>query len=369
MKLLFPLILILFFALIHYLVYSRVVKKLHISKQSFFWLRILLIVNFTAIIGYVSARYLYDFPLPFYYLFSLSIGVGFILFVTLILYEFLHFLQRTIPFHEERRALFKRFSDIGFLSLGAVYVGSAVIEGSKEPVVEYVTVDQKRFDGKRYRIVQISDMHIGGLIEKNFVSLCVEKINALHADLVVITGDLVDAPIEQVSQAIDELMHLNSRLGTFYVTGNHEYFHGVENTLAYLERLGITVLANSAQPLEKFWIVGVHDLFGSHYGLCEPDIDKALQGVPSDANTLLLAHQPRFISELNNFKPSLILSGHTHGGQIWPFGYFVSIVQPYLKGLHSIGTNRHIYVNSGIGFWGPPMRLGSQSEITCIDWS
>jgi hypothetical protein len=100
-----------------------------------------------------------------------------------------------------------------------------------------------------------------------------------------------------------------------------------------------------------------------------PDITAAMQQIPKESPSILLAHQPKFINHLEGFTPSLILSGHTHGGQIWPFGYLVRLVQPYLKGLHTIGPNRHIYVNSGIGFWGPAMRLNSQSEITCISWS
>ena len=369
MKLLFPFILTIFFALVHYLGYSRIIKKLHVSVRAFKWLRLFLVINFLAIVGYVAARYLFYLPKPLYFLFSLSVGIGFVLFFSLILYELLHLMQRTLPFSPQKRASFKRFSDLGFLSLGSAYVGAAVLEGSKKPVIEYVAIDQNRFKDKSYRIVQISDMHIGGLIDREFVRRSVERINMLNADLVVITGDLVDTPIERVKEAIDELSDLKSRFGTFFVVGNHEYFHGIENTLAYLKQLGITILENSAQPIEEFWIAGVYDVFGYRYGTHQPDIIKATQNIPADANTLLLAHQPRYIKELEDFRPSLMLSGHTHGGQIWPFGYLVTLVQPYLKGLHRIGGNRHIYVNSGIGFWGPAMRLGSQAEITCIDWS
>lgn len=369
MKLLFPLILLLFFSMIHYLGYTRIVKRLHLSHKSISLLRLLLIFNFTAIIGYVTARYIHDIPLPLYYLFSLSIGIGFTIFIALLLYEFLHLLQHKAPFHAEKRLLFKRFSDIGFLSLGAAYIGSAVIEGQKEPIIEHVTIDQKRFDGTHYKIVQISDMHIGGLIEKGFVHRCVLEINALDADIVVITGDLVDAPIEMIKEAIDELADLKSRYGTFYVVGNHEYFHDIKKTLTYVGQLGITVLENSAFRIDDLWIVGVYDIFGYRHGAYMPNIELATKKIPADANTLLLAHQPRYLNELTTFRPSLMLSGHTHGGQIWPFGHLVRLVQPYLKGLHPIGKDRHIYVNSGIGFWGPAMRLGSRSEITCIDWS
>ncbi|MEA3372838.1 MAG: metallophosphoesterase [Campylobacterota bacterium] len=369
MKLLFPLILTTFFALVHYLGYSRIVKKLHVKEITVKWLTWLLVLNFIGITGYVAARYLLYLPQALYFMLSLSVGVGFILFVSLILYEVLHLLQRSLPFRDEKRAFFKRVSDLGFLSLGTGYIGASVYEGSKRPVVEYVSVDQKRFDGQSYRVVQISDMHVGGLIDHDFVRESVATINRLNPDLVVITGDLTDMPIEKITEAVDELAHLESRFGTYYIPGNHEYFHGIEATLAYLKKIGIKVLENSAEQIEAFWIVGVYDVFGYRYDKYIPDIKEATKELPEDAHSLLLAHQPRYLENLEGFKPSLMLSGHTHGGQIWPFGHLVKLVQPYLKGLHALDNDRHIYVNSGIGFWGPAMRLGTEAEITCIDWS
>ncbi len=355
--------------MIHYLGYSRIVKKLHVREKTKRWLVWLLIINMLGIMGYIAARYIVYLPKAFYFLLSLSIGVGFVLFISLILYEVLHLLQRTLPFKEEKRAFFKRVSDLGFLSLGSAYIGASIYEGTKRPVVEYVTVDQKRFNGKSYRIVQISDMHIGGVIDRDFVRESVTTINRLGPDLVVITGDLTDMPIDKISEAVDELSELKSRFGTYYIPGNHEYFHGIGTTLAYLKKMGIKVLENSAEQIEDFWIVGVYDLFGYRYGKYVPDIKQATQVLPESAHSLLLAHQPRYLEDLEGFKPSLMLSGHTHGGQIWPFGHLVKLVQPYLKGLHALDQGRHIYVNSGIGFWGPAMRLGSASEITCIEWS
>ncbi len=368
LKLLFPLLLSLLFAAIHTLAYSRVVRRLHVSAKTERFLRLFLIINFAGIELYIISRYLHHFPEWLHYLVSLSVGVGFVLFVSWLLYELLHLLQRVTPLNPARRTLFKRGSDMAFLAAGSAYIGGATLEGAKSPSVVAVTVDQKRFSSA-YRIVQISDMHIGGLIDAGFVRQSVETINALSPDLVVITGDLTDAPIEELRAAVDALGALRSRLGTFYVPGNHEYFHGVEATMAYLRRLGITVLGNTHVDLGDFTICGVYDVFGWRYGSFEPDIMAATKGIAKEKPTLLLAHQPRFISSLEGFEPSLMLSGHTHGGQIWPFNYLVRLQQPYVKGLHGIGPNRHIYVNSGIGFWGPPMRLGSSAEITLLEWT
>ena len=369
MKIIFFSLFLLLFGAIHFLARSRMVMKMHIGAKTKRWFSIFLALNYLGNIGYVLARYIFEVPKALYALLSMSIGVTFILFLAMLLYEILHLLQRHTPFHKERRRLFKIASDAAFLGAGAVVTGVSAYEGTKRPVVKNVIVKQDRFDGKSYRIVQISDMHIGGLIEKEFVEESVRRINELRPDVVVITGDLTDLPIERISGAVDELKNLRSRFGTFYVPGNHEYFHGLEETLDYLEKIGIEILGNRAVNLGPFWIVGVYDIFGIRYGSYSPNIKEATVNIPQKAATLLLAHQPRFIYHLNGFNPSLMLSGHTHGGQIWPFGYLVKLQQPYLEGLHRLGKRRHIYVNSGIGFWGPPMRLGTEAEITLIEWS
>lgn len=367
--LLFPLIITVFFALVHTLASTRVVTHLHIRAKTRAFLNSLLIANMLGILGYLASRYALNPPKLLYFFLSLSIGIGFVLFIGTVFYELLHLLQRLVPFDEEKRIFFKRSTDLGFLTLGSAYIGAGILEGSKEPIVTFVDVKQNRFNGDAYTIVQISDLHIGGLLDKEFVAKSVAAINQLDADLIAITGDLSDAHIDGLKDAVDELRHLKSRYGTYYIVGNHEYFHSVEETIAYVKTIGIHVLENSAIKINDFYIAGVYDLFGYRAKTHIPDIAKAMRDIPPEMPTLLLAHQPKYIEYLEGFTPSLILSGHTHGGQIWPFGFFVSLAQPYLKGLHTLGENRHIYVNSGIGFWGPPMRLGSHSEITCISWS
>ena len=366
---LFPAVMSIFFGMVHYLAFSRVVAHLHVRPSTRTFLRWLLILNMAGILGYLASRYAFSPPKLLYFLLSLSIGIGFIVFFGTLLYEILRLLQRTLPFDSSKRAFFKRASDLGFLSASSAYLGAGVVEGQKDPVVTFIDVAQERFHGHSYRIVQISDMHVGGLIDREFVERSVERINRLDADLIAITGDLCDAHIDTLKEAIRPLSRLKSRFGTYYVVGNHEYFHSIGSTIDYMKSLGIRVLENDAEAIEEFYAVGVYDLFGYRSGTFIPDIAEATRNVPADAPTLLLAHQPKYLDYLEGFEPSLMLSGHTHGGQLWPFNYLVSLAQPYVKGLHSLGPGRHIYVNSGIGFWGPPMRLGSQAEITCITWS
>jgi uncharacterized protein len=269
--------------MVHYLGYTRIVSHLHITPSTKKGLSLLLILNMAAIIGYLLSRYLLSPPKTLYFLLSLSIGVGFILFMGLIVYELLHLLQRRLPFDPAKRSFFKRASDIGFLTLGSAYLGAGVAEGSKDPSVVFVDVDQNRFEGRSYRIVQISDMHIGGLIDRAFVAKSVAAINALKPDLITITGDLSDAHIDLIQEAVDELRHLKSTYGTFYVIGNHEYFHSLEDTMTHIESLGIHLLGNRSHRInDDFYILGVYDVFGFRAGHHIPDIAQAMAGINPD---------------------------------------------------------------------------------------
>jgi len=162
--------------------------------------------------------------------------------------------------------------------------------------------------------------------------------------------------------------NIHSKHGIYYIFGNHEFFHNPLEIIEFIKSTKITLLLNENIKIDalKLNVVGVTDLMGYRVNLLEPDIHKAFKGCNDSYRTILLAHQPKFIEELESYAPDLILSGHTHGGQIWPFGYLVQLQQPYVKGLHRLSNGCHIYVNSGIGFWGPPMRLESQAEIAYI---
>jgi len=368
----FPLIMALIMGSIHFYFYKRVAKRLHLGKETLIILRWFVVLNLIGIIGYLLARYFVDIPNWLYFFLSLSLGIGFCFFVLTLLYEVVHFLIHFIPFDPKKRIFIKRSSDIAVVALGSTYLGMGIYEGSKEPQIVPITLNQNLFSTP-YRLVQISDMHIGGLIDEDFVQKTVEKINALDVDFVTITGDLTDAPIEQIEKSVAHLQNLKSKFGTFYVVGNHEYFHGIENTIAYLKTIGIVVLENSSLIIgrenDTFNIAGLYDYFGYRNEKFIPDIGKVISQIDKTLPTLLLAHQPKQTEKLENFKPNLILSGHTHGGQIFPFAYLVRLQQPYLKGLYEISKKESIYVNSGIGFWGPKMRLGSSAEITLITWS
>jgi len=355
---------LLFFFALHYLFYSRVIKKLLVSHKTRKVLTILLGLNFISNIFYVLGRYTEFVSASLYYIFSTSIGISFVLLLYLIVHEFIHLFHKTLKnVDQSKRDFIKKSGDGIMLALSAGYVSTAVYEGTKEPVINIVKANL--FD---FSIIQISDLHIGGLIDREFVKHSVEKINSLKADVVVITGDLIDTKIESVKEAVLELTHIRSKYGIYYILGNHEYFHDPLEIITFMKETNIKLLLNESIIIDelKLNIVGVTDLFGYRANLLEPDIDKSFQKCNTDYKTILLAHQPKFIEELKGYKPELILSGHTHGGQIWPFNHLVKLQQPYVKGLHKLPNGSTIYVNSGIGFWGPPMRLNSQAEIAYI---
>ena len=359
----FSLFLLFFFSL-HYLFYTRVIKKLLVIQNIRNTLTLFLVLNFLFNLLYVVGRYTDAISNSLYYLFSLSIGISFVLLLYLVIHEILHLFHKTLKNVDvSKREFIKKSGDGLLLALSTSYVSAGAYEGSKEPVVNVIKLGT--FD---FSIVQISDLHIGGLIDKAFVKASVEKINALKPDIVCITGDLIDTSLAYIEEAVRELDNIQAKHGIYYILGNHEYFHDPQKIIDYIQTSHLTLLLNEHISIDALQvnIVGVSDLIGYRMKMFEPDIHKAFKGIDPTYKTILLAHQPKYIEELGPYRPELILSGHTHGGQIWPFGYLIKLQQPYVKGLHTLANGSKIYINSGIGFWGPPMRLDSQAEITYI---
>ena len=222
-----------------------------------------------------------------------------------------------------------------------------------------------------YTIVQISDIHVGPTIKRNFLAAIVGKVNSLQADAVAITGDLVDGSVAQLSAHTAPLADLRARDGVFFVTGNHEYYSGASAWIAELRRLGLTVLMNEHVLRERdgatVMIAGVAD-FNAHQfdSSHQSDPQRAAAGAPPHvAAKILLAHQPRTAMAAVDAGFDLQLSGHTHGGQFFPWNLFVPLQQPYVAGLKKLRT-LWVYTSRGTGYWGPPKRFGAPSEITRV---
>jgi predicted MPP superfamily phosphohydrolase len=226
----------------------------------------------------------------------------------------------------------------------------------------------KAFDG--FTLAHLSDLHLDLVHGREWLAEVVEKTNALNPDLIAITGDLAEGSVSQFRDDVEPLKGLSAPNGVFFVTGNHEYFHDLDGWLNFLDRIGIRVLRNEREgigdPDAGFELAGVDDHDGGRIAPGHgPDLQRALDGWDRARPLVLLAHQPRIIGEAARQGVDLVLSGHTHGGQIWPFSYLVYLQQPYVRGLKELNGTR-LYLSSGTGFWGPPMRLGTTAEIALI---
>jgi predicted MPP superfamily phosphohydrolase len=233
-----------------------------------------------------------------------------------------------------------------------------------------------------FSVAQISDIHVGPTIRQAYVQRIVARVNALGADMVAITGDLVDGKVDDLREHVAPLSGLVSTHGTFFVTGNHEYYSGAHAWVDELRRIGILVLMNEHKVLhhepggaaglvgferdtEMVVVAGVADFSAHHFDKSHrSDPVAAMAGAPAGARMrLLLAHQPRSAAAAEAAGFDLQLSGHTHGGQFWPWMHFVKYQQPFTAGLNRL-ANMWVYTNRGTGYWGPPKRFGVSSEIT-----
>src|SRR5690349_6019944 len=219
-----------------------------------------------------------------------------------------------------------------------------------------------------YRIVQWSDVHVGPTIRHRFVQSLVERTNALQADAVAITGDLVDGPLDELREQVEPLRDLRARDGVFYVTGNHEYYWRAGEWCPALQSLGLDFLKNEHRVIARngasIVFAGVTDPVGRDTHKQDPV--RALAGAPASSVKVLLSHRPQTAEAASRLGVDLQLSGHTHGGQFFPFNLVIKKFQPIVAGLHRVGRT-WLYVNRGTGYWGPPSRLAVGGEITVVE--
>jgi predicted MPP superfamily phosphohydrolase len=217
-------------------------------------------------------------------------------------------------------------------------------------------------------LLQLSDIHIGELLQEKYMVELIERCNALRPDAVVITGDLVDGTVPRLSRYVAPLQRLRSRYGTFFITGNHDYYSGADEWCEALSGLGLTVLRNRRVVLgdsgASLDLAGVDD-WGARRGGRGYDLEEALAGRDPSRALVLLSHQPANVEQAVARGVGLQLSGHTHGGQIFPLTAMVGLAWPYPRGRYTLGAST-LYVHRGTGFVGPPMRVGSPPELALI---
>jgi predicted MPP superfamily phosphohydrolase len=275
------------------------------------------------------------------------------------------------PLDPERRLFISRALGGGAGLAAVSLAGVGVYNAARRLGVKDVTVPIAKLSERAsgYRIVQVSDIHVGPTIGRRFLEDMVRRINRLEPDLVAITGDLVDGRVSELGELLRPLADLRAKDGVFFVTGNHEYYSGASEWVEFLPTVDVRVLRNERVAIggeHGFDLAGIDDATAHHFDDGHgADLARAVEGRDETRPLVLLAHQPKAIVEAERHGVDLQLSGHTHGGQIFPFNFLVRLQQPYVAGLHEHGRAK-IYVSNGTGYWGPPMRIGAPAEITNI---
>lgn len=246
-------------------------------------------------------------------------------------------------------------------------VGHGTYGVLRGPRVKRVTVPLAKLPraAHGYRIAVVSDIHLGPVLGRGFAQKVVDTINSTQPDLIAVVGDLVDGSVKDLGPAAAPLAQLRARHGSFFVTGNHEYFSGAEQWVEEVRRLGLNPLENARTELPHFDLAGVNDVAGEDEGQ-GPDYAKALGDRDRGRACVLLAHQPVQIHDAVDHGVDLQLSGHTHGGQLFPGNLVAGLANPTLAGLDRYGDTQ-LYVSRGAGAWGPPTRVGAPSDVTVIE--
>ncbi|MFH8988954.1 metallophosphoesterase [Streptomyces sp. NPDC017940] len=280
--------------------------------------------------------------------------------------------QSDEPGPEPGRDLTRRlFVSRAVAATAATAAGATVAHGTygvlRGPRIKRITVPLAKLPraAHGFRIAVVSDIHLGPVLGEGFARRVVDTINSTQPDLIAVVGDLVDGSVADLAPAARPLADLRARHGAFFVTGNHEYFSGAEQWVDHVRSLGLRPLENARTELPYFDLAGVNDVQGEGDGE-GPDFVKALGDRDRTRASVLMAHQPVVIHDAVEHGVDLQLSGHTHGGQLWPNNFVADLANPTLAGLERYGDTQ-LYVTRGAGAWGPPVRVGAPSDITVVE--
>ena len=272
-----------------------------------------------------------------------------------------------------KREFLLQTTNLGILGIASSLTAYGVYEARKKPGIVNIDIPiaklPQEFDG--FRIVQISDIHAGLTIKRDFIETIAEEVKKLFPDLIAFTGDMADGSVPHLKYDLEPLANVYAPHGKFFVTGNHEYYSGVEQWVVHAREMGYDVLMNEHRMVTKngasFVLGGVTDYGGGGFSPAhKSDPVKAFAGAPKGTTRVLLAHQPRSLFHITDLDVDLVLMGHTHGGQFFPWNLVATIGQPFIKGLNKFGETTWAYVSKGTGYWGPPIRVGARSEITVL---
>ncbi|MGW6588885.1 metallophosphoesterase [Streptomyces globisporus] len=269
--------------------------------------------------------------------------------------------------HPSRRLFVSRVVGGAAAAAGLATVGYGAYGVLRGPSVKRITVPLAKLPraAHGFRIAVVSDIHIGPILGRAHTRRIVDTINATSPDLVAVVGDLVDGSVADLGSAAEPLAALRARHGSYFVTGNHEYFSGAAEWIDHVRELGLVPLENARVEIEGFDLAGVNDIAGETEGQ-GPDFGRALGDRDRGRAAVLMAHQPVVIHDAVEHGVDLQLSGHTHGGQLWPGNYLAELANPTVAGLERYGDTQ-LFVSRGAGAWGPPVRVGAPSDITVVE--
>lgn len=366
--LIFASIFLLVMVLMNIYIWRRFLRLLSYDKAGYLLaVPIILMLGDIFFIVDIATNIIPDSP-TLYFISSSFIGFTFMLFVIAIIYDLTITVSKRVPVDHSRRRTLKLIFDVTMLVAAFAYLFRGLSQGVKSPQLNQVRVKVKDFPIDKFNLVQLTDVHVGRTIKRDFIEQLVKTTNALKPNMVVITGDLVDLPISEIEYDLYPLKDLNAP--TYFILGNHEYFHGVGEAVEYVKELGIIPLLNEHAVIgegdKQFNLIGLTDVIGTRTDFLPPDAKAAYLGADQNKACIVLAHQPKMINEMDDYRCDLMLSGHTHGGQIFPFGLLVMAAQPYLAGLYEHAKDQQIFVSRGTGYWGPPLRFLAPSEISHI---
>lgn len=369
MFLVFSLAVSLLFGLANVYIYKRLIKKMVIFKyfHKFFVLVISLLFVVQAAFFMVRNNKLELLSDQVYAFLAMLYAPTYCLFFITLILDVIRLALILLGRYKKPHVFLQILLDLALVTLGAFLTYASIHDALKIPDVR--TLEIKLTGLKQdLKIAVLSDIHLGKNLHEDFLEGLIVKVNEQNPDVVAILGDLVDTNPKNLESYISKLDDFKSKYGTFYVFGNHEYYHGINEVLKLLkDHTKMHILLNRNIELDFINIAGLGDLAGLQKGLFAPDLARVKADLNASKPSILLTHQPKtaVLYDLSDF--DLILSGHTHGGQIFPFMFLVKLNQGFVKGLYELSDKTKLFVTSGAGFWGPSMRALAQSEIVILN--
>lgn len=370
----FSLIFLAIFTLANVYIYKRLFMQIAFFRSHKTWLIIAFIALFIAQAAFLMFRADDRFASTPYTILAHCFAFTYFFFFITLFADILRFgvkiyLKKSAktPFDENRRQSIKLIFNLSLLIFAISSVWKGWGNAMDIPKVKELDISLKNLR-QDVRLVMISDVHLGKNLHAKFLRGLVDKINTLNADIVVIVGDLIDTKPKEIDY-IHILDDIQSKFGVYYSLGNHEYYRGLDGVLELLRQTKLKILINESVNLGFLNIAGMADLTGSIFKKlgAKPDIEATKAGLDKSVPSILLAHQPKSVKLYDTSDFDLVLSGHTHGGQVFPFGALVLLQQGFLHGLYELESKNKLYVSSGAGFWGPAIRFLAPSELVLIN--